>query len=171
MAALLGLLVLAHLGSRKIPVIRHCERCGGLICPVCTPFRGSGTQCVPCQNAFAVHTEADPDVVRKKRAEVARYQARVHVLPQRLSWVLPGVGHLWRGRSMEGIVYLFILTLFGTRFIWWEGWVPLPLGLTSSFSIPGLVVTVFLFLLFYGFVQYRMKRIRLQEVKSNFQRT
>jgi tetratricopeptide (TPR) repeat protein len=171
MAVLLGLLVLVHLGSRKIPVIRHCERCGGLICPVCTPFRGSGTQCIPCQNAFAANTAADPDVVRKKRAEVARYQTRVHVLPQRLSWALPGVGHLWRGRSIEGIVYLFILILFGTRLIWWEGWVPLPLDLVSPLSMPWLVVTLLLLFVFYGFVQYRMKRIRLQEVKSNFRRT
>ncbi len=171
MAAFLGLLGLVHLGSRKIPVIRHCERCGGLICPLCTPFRGSGTQCLACQNAFMVNTTADPDVVRKKRAEVAHYQTRVYVLPQRLSWVLPGVGHLMRGRSIEGIVYLFILALFGTRLIWWEGWIPLPLGLTSSLSIPWLVISVLGLLLFYGFVQYRMKCIRLQEVKSNFRRT
>ena len=171
MAALLGLLVLVHLGSRKIPVIRHCERCGGLICPLCTPFRGSGMQCVPCQTAFTVNTTADPDEARNKRAEVARYQTRVHVLPQRLSWVLPGVGHLMRGRAIEGIVYLFILALLGTRLIWWEGWIPLPLELTSSLSIPRLTVTILLLLLFYGFVQYRMKCIRLLEVKSNFQRT
>jgi tetratricopeptide (TPR) repeat protein len=171
MAGFLGLLILVHLESRKIPVIRHCERCGGLICPRCTSFRGGGTQCVPCQNAFAAHTTADSEVVRKKRTEVARYQTRMHVLPQRLSWVLPGVGHLMRGRSMEGIFYLFILSLFGTRLIWWEGWVPLPLGLTSFLSIPCLVFTVLLLLLFYGFVQYRMKCIRLQEVKSHFRRT
>lgn len=171
MAALLGLLVLVHLGTRKIPVIRHCERCGGLICPLCTPFRGSGIQCVPCQTAFTAHTTADPDVVRKKRAEVARHQTRAHVLPQRLSWVLPGVGHLMRGRSIEGIVYLFILALLGTRLIWWEGWIPLPLGPTSSLSIPLLAVVILLLLPFYGFVQYRMKCIRLQEVKENFRRT
>jgi len=102
---------------------------------------------------------------------VARYQTRVHVLPQRLSWVLPGVGHLMRGRAIEGIVYLFIFAFLGTRLIWWEGWIPLPLELTSSLSIPRLTVTILLLLLFYGFVQYRMKCIRLLEVKSNFQRT
>jgi len=171
MAALLGLLALVHLGSRKISRIRHCERCGGLICPLCTPFKGSGTQCVPCQNAFAANTTADPDVVRKKRAEVARYQTSVHVLPQRLSWVLPGVGHLMRGRSVEGIVYLFILSLLGTRLIWWEGWIPHPLDLNASLSIPWLAVTLLLLLVLYGFVQYRMKCIRVQEVKSNFRRT
>jgi tetratricopeptide (TPR) repeat protein len=171
MAALLGLLALVHLGSRKISLIRHCERCGGLICPLCTPFKGSGNQCVPCQNAFAANSAADPDVVRKKRAEVARYQTSVHALPQRLSWVLPGVGHLMRGRSIEGIVYLFILILLGTRLIWWEGWIPHPLGLNASLSIPWLAVTLLLLFLLYGFVQYRMKCIRVEEVKSNFRRT
>jgi hypothetical protein len=110
-------------------------------------------------------------VVRKKRAEVARYQTSVHALPQRLSWVLPGVGHLMRGRSMEGIVYLFILILLGTRLIWWEGWIPHPLGLNASLSIPWLAVTLLMLFLLYGFVQYRMKCIRVEEVKSNFRRT
>jgi tetratricopeptide (TPR) repeat protein len=171
MAALLGLLALIHLGSRRISIIRHCERCGGLICPLCTTFRGSGTQCIPCQNAFAANTTADPDVVRKKRAEVARYQTSVHVLPQRLSWFLPGMGHLMRGRSIEGIVYLFLFILLGTRLMGWEGWIPHPLGLTASLSIPWLAVILLLLLLIYGFVQYRMKCIRLQEVRSNFRRT
>jgi hypothetical protein len=76
-----------------------------------------------------------------------------------------------RGRSIEGIVYLFILALLGTRLIWWEGWIPLPLGPTSSLSIPLLAVVILLLLPFYGFVQYRMKCIRLQEVKENFRRT
>jgi tetratricopeptide (TPR) repeat protein len=171
MVAVLGLLALIHLGSRKTSLIRHCERCGGLICPLCTPFKGSGTQCVQCQNAFAANPTADPEVVRKKRSEVARYQTSVHALPQRLSWVLPGVGHLMRGRSMEGIVYLFILILLGTRLIWWEGWIPDPLGLNASLSIPWLAVTLLLLFLLYGFVQYRMKCIRVEEVKSNFRRT
>ncbi len=171
MAALLGLLALVHLGSRRISLIRHCERCGGLICPLCTPFKGSGTQCVPCLNAFAANPTADPDEVMKKRAEVARYQTSVHVLPQRLSWVLPGMGHLIRGRSIEGIVYLFILILLGTRLIWWKGWIPHPLGLNASLSIPWLAVTLLLLLLLFGFVQFRMKCIRVQEVKSNFRRT
>jgi len=33
-----------------------------------------------------------------------------------------------RGRSLEGIFYLFILNLWGTRLLWWEGWIPLPWG-------------------------------------------
>ncbi|NWF56557.1 MAG: tetratricopeptide repeat protein [Syntrophaceae bacterium] len=171
MAALLGLLGLVHLGSRRIPVIRHCERCGTLICPLCNPLRGAGIQCLPCQNAFTANPAADLEVVRKKRGEVARYQTRVHLLPQRISWILPGMGHLMRGRSLEGIVYLFVLTLMATRFVWWEGWVPLPLSPAASRSVSGLVMAGLLFLLFYGFVQYRMECIRLQEVKSHFQRT
>jgi len=93
MAASLGLLVLVHLGSRKMPVIRHCERCGGLICRYVTPFRGSGMQCVPCPERIYRQYHGRPRRGKKKRAEVAHYQTRVHVLPQRLSWVLPGVGH------------------------------------------------------------------------------
>jgi tetratricopeptide (TPR) repeat protein len=162
MVVLFALLGGIHLASRRWSLIRSCERCGTLICSRCTRSRVIGNQCVQCLNAFTANSNADPKVIRKKRAAVARYQSRLNFLPQRLSWLLPGVGHLMRGRTGEGILYLFVLFLFLTRAIWWSGWIPNPLAPDSSLGIPWLVITVGLFIFFYLFVQYRMNRIRLQ---------
>jgi hypothetical protein len=162
MGVLFALLGGIHLASRRWSLIRSCERCGTLICSRCSRSRVIGTQCVQCLNAFTANSNADPKVIRKKRAAVARYQSRLNFLPQRLSWLLPGVGHLMRGRTGEGILYLFVLFLFLTRAIWWSGWIPNPLAPDSSLGIPWLVITVGLFIFFYLFVQYRMNRIRLQ---------
>jgi tetratricopeptide (TPR) repeat protein len=170
MAVLFGLLGLVHLGSQRLSLIRNCERCGSLICSRCTRSRVIGNQCVQCLNAFTVNATSDPKVVRKKRAEVARYQSRLNFLPQRLSWFLPGVGHLMRGRSLEGILYLFLLILFLTRGIWWSGWIPDPLALGSPLGVPWLIITVVLFILFYVWAQYRMSRIRLKGGMSYFRR-
>jgi tetratricopeptide (TPR) repeat protein len=170
MAVLFGLLGLVHLASQRLSLIRNCERCGSLICSRCTRSRVIGNQCVQCLNAFTVNTASDPKVVRKKRAEVARYQTRLNFLPQRLSWFLPGVGHLMLGRSLEGILYLFLLILFLTRGIWWSGWIPDPLALGSSLAVPWLVIAVVLFILFYVWAQYRMNRIRLKGGMFHFRR-
>jgi hypothetical protein len=121
-------------------------------------------------NAFTVNATSDPKVVRKKRAEVARYQARMNFLPQRLPWFLPGVGHLMRGHSLEGVLYLFLLILFLTRGLWWSGWIPDPLALGSSLAVPWLLIAAFLFILFYVWAQYRMNRIRLKGGMSHFRR-
>jgi len=160
-----------HLASRRLSLIRSCERCGTLICSRCTRSRVIGNQCVQCLNAFTAKSNADPKVVRKKRAEVARYQARLNFLPQRLSWILPGMGHLMRGHTIAGIFYLFTLILFLTRAIWWSGWIPNPLAPGSSLGIPWLVIAVGLFVFFYLFVQYRMNRIRLQGGMAYLRRT
>ena len=162
LAALFLLLGGVHLMSRGLSLIRSCERCGTLICSRCSRSRVIGNQCIQCLNAFTASSNADPKVIRKKRAAVARYQSRQNFLPQRLSWILPGAGHLMRGRTGEGLFYLFVLFLFLTRAIWWSGWIPNPLSPDSSLGIPWLVFALGLFIFFYLFVQYRMKQIRLQ---------
>jgi tetratricopeptide (TPR) repeat protein len=171
MAVLFALLGGVHLVSRRLSLIRSCERCGTLICSRCTRSRVIGTQCVQCLNAFTAQSSADPKVVRKKRAAVARYQSRLNFLPQRLSWILPGAGHLMRGHTLEGVFYFFVLILFLTRVIWWKGWVPNPLSAGPSLGIPWLVIAVVLFIFFYLFVQYRMNRIRLQGGVAYLRRT
>jgi Flp pilus assembly protein TadD len=171
MAVLFALLGGIHLVSRRLSLIRSCERCGTLLCSRCTRSRVIGNQCVQCLNAFTANSNADPQVVRKKRAAVARYQSRLNFLPQKLSWILPGVGHLMRGHTVEGILYLFVLILFLTRVIWWSGWIPNPLSPESSLGIPWLIIAVGLFIFFYLFVQYRMNRIRLQGGMTYLRRT
>ena len=170
MGGLFILLGLVHLASRRLSLIRSCERCGALICSRCARSRVIGNQCVQCLNAFTANSAGDPKVVRKKRAEVARYQARLNFFPQRISWFIPGVGHLMRGRSLEGILYLFLLILFVTRWIWWSGWIPDPLAVVGRLAIPWLAISGVLFVLFYLWVQYRMSRIHAQGGFSYFRR-
>ena len=171
MAFLFVLLGGIHLASRRLSLIRSCERCGTLLCSRCTRSRVIGNQCVQCLNAFTASSDADPKVVSKKRAAVARYQSRLNFLPQKLSWILPGAGHLMRGHTAEGVLYLFALILFLTRAIWWSGWIPNPLSPESSLGIPWLIIAVGLFIFFYLFVQYRMNRIRLQGGMTYLRRT
>jgi tetratricopeptide (TPR) repeat protein len=83
--------------------------------------------------------------------------------PQRISLIVPGLGHLIRGNSKEGILYLFIFILFVVQVILWGGWLSNPMVLNPNFSLPRMVILAILFLLFYGRVQHRMKHIRSQE--------
>jgi tetratricopeptide (TPR) repeat protein len=159
-ASFLVLLVLIHLFSRNKPMIKKCERCGHLICSRCLRSMVMGSQCSQCITAFTARSSADPQGVKQKRSEVARYQARRQSLPQWLSLILPGAGHLVHGRSKEGFIYLFIFVLFLAKALLWQGWVPTPMILAILPSIPWMILTGLLFLVYYGFVQYRMIRFR-----------
>jgi hypothetical protein len=167
-ACILVLLGLIHLFTRNRSMIRNCERCGQLICSRCTRSMVMGNQCSQCISAFTARSSADPQEVKQKRSKVARYQARRQSLPQRLSLILPGVGHLIRGHSKEGIIYLFIFILFLTKALLWRGWVPSPMILSILPSLPWMIVTGILFLAYYGFVQYRMNRVRSRGGKFYF---
>jgi len=167
-AVLLGLFGLMQIATRNKPLIRRCERCGRLICSGCIRSRVVGNQCSQCLNAFTARPSADPQGVKQKRAEVAKHQARRRSIPQWLSLILPGCGHLLRDRSKEGMVFLFIFILFLTKGILWRGWIPDPMVQGIFLSIPWMVVMAILFLFYYGFVQYRMIRLRPKGGKSYF---
>ena len=159
-AALLVFLGFIHAACRWKVSIRRCERCGRLICFRCTRSMVIGNQCSQCINVFSPGSVADPKVVKQKKAEVARYQARQRSLPQRLSWILPGVGHLLCKRSGEGVLYLFLFFLFLTKIFLWKVGIPSPLAIDISPDLPWMVGMAVLFLVFYSFVQYRMMRFR-----------
>jgi tetratricopeptide (TPR) repeat protein len=164
---LLALLLIVQLATRGKVLIRNCEKCGRLICSRCTRSMVIGNQCSQCVNAFTARTSSDPQVVKQKRAEVARYQDRKKSFVRWFSLFLPGGGHLWRNDSQEGIVYLFIFILFLMKIIFWRGWIPTPVVLDISFDFLWMIITAALFLFYYGLVQYRI-RLHLRERKFNF---
>jgi tetratricopeptide (TPR) repeat protein len=170
LGALFLLLGMVHLGSRRLSYIRICERCGNVICSRCSHSRVIGTQCVQCLNSFVPHTSVDPEVVRKKRAAVARYRSWQTFFPQRISLFLPGGGHLIRGYTKEGILYLFVFTLFLTQVFLWGADLPDPLVLKPALSLPLAGIGAALFLLFYGLVQYRVRQILAEGGKSHFRK-
>jgi tetratricopeptide (TPR) repeat protein len=166
-AALLLILLMIHVTTRGKVLIRNCENCGGLICSRCTRSMVIGNQCSRCVKAFAASTSTEPQVVNQKRAEIAKYRERKNSFIRWFSLILPGGGHLWRDDSREGVVYLFIFLLFLMKIIWWRGFIPSPVLLENSFDHLWMGMTIMLFLIYYGFVQYRI-RICLRERKYNF---
>ncbi len=161
-AVMLLILFLVHVTTRGKVSIRNCENCGGLICSRCVRSMVIGNQCSPCVKAFTTATSAEPEAASQQRAEVAKYRWRKNTFLRLFSLVLPGGGHLWRDDAKEGIVYLFIFVLFGMKVLWWRGFIPSPLVAEMPIHLLWVAVTGGLFLLYYGFVQYRI-RLRSRE--------
>jgi hypothetical protein len=106
--------------------------------------------------------------MKDKRLEVARYQLRQHALSRWLSLVFPGAGHVHRAHVKEGFLYLFLGALFLMKAALWNGFIPDPMDLKVSSSIPWVVLFLYFFLVYYVWVQVRMSRILRREVKFYF---
>jgi tetratricopeptide (TPR) repeat protein len=170
-AGFLVLLGLGHWGIRRKPLIRRCERCGRLICSRCSRSLVIGNQCSQCVKAFSKSPSGDPQLMKDKRLEVAKYQLRQHNRSRWLSLALPGAGHLHRGHTKEGFLYFFLVALYLVKAGFWSGWVPDALDMEISFSTPGIVIAFFLAVGFYVWVQLRMLQILRREAKFYFRAT
>jgi tetratricopeptide (TPR) repeat protein len=158
-AVLAILLALVFKITRRGRPIAACDRCGRLICGRCARSRVLGNQCSQCLHALAPEpTRADPETVKGKRVEVMRFREKRRVQIARLSFVLPGSGHLFGGPSWEGTLYVFIFFLFLAKAACWQGFVGVPFGPGVLSDIPGKLLAGVLFLLFYVWVQVRVRR-------------
>jgi tetratricopeptide (TPR) repeat protein len=154
---LLGLLLWLN---RRAPLIRNCDRCGRVFCSRCTRSAVMGNQCLQCLHAFTAKTANNPKELKRRRERAARVKGRRQSFPEKISLILPGIGHMLRGHVIEGLAYLFILVLFVTKVVFWQGWVPNPLILGRQNPLPWIALISILFGLYYIFVQVRLHRIR-----------
>ncbi len=167
-AAFLLLLGAIHWGERRRPLLRRCERCGRLICSRCSRSLVIGNQCLQCVHAFSKNPNGDAQRLKEKRLEVAQHQLRELALSRWVSFLLPGAGHIHRGHAQEGFLYLFIGSYFLVSGLLWGRWIPNPLNLGLSSALPGMAATLFFFVAFYGWVQFRMVQILRREAKFYF---
>lgn len=145
------------LGERFL--IRSCESCGQIMCSLCRRSMMTGQNCYQCRKIFSNKPSGDPQIIAKKKTEVARYRDRQKSIPVFLSRIVPGVGHLFRGRSLEGAFSLFLFILLIVKLGLGSGWMPSPMVVNVPFVLPGMILTSLLLIGIYGWVQFRMKRL------------
>lgn len=93
--------------QRRLKLSCRCDRCGSLRCISCWPeFSGTGL-CHQCIYHKLRGSYVDPKEMwsREKRIDESR-RARRH-LAVVLTFLMPGVGHVLRGRALRGVIFLF----------------------------------------------------------------
>ncbi len=96
----------------------RCPRCGRPLCPRCKSGRESHAYCSQCLHLFVLGDGLAPETKTRKLYEIERHE-RMGRLGRRLcAAVLPGAGHVLRGRPWAGCTLLF-LWLLG-----WIAWAP-----------------------------------------------
>lgn len=110
LVSLLGLAVclsLAVVGPRDAPA-RRCIRCGRPFCHQCKSSREGREYCSQCLHLFVLRDGLAPGTRSRKLYEVERYERRSKLARKLVSLLLPGTGHLLRGRMGRGLLLLLL---------------------------------------------------------------
>ncbi len=105
-----GLIILGiiTLLGQRLPLSYTCSSCGQPVCRKCNPPGRNPSFCQPCYSVFYGHGGLDPKLRTKKMLSARRYRRLAQNAGLITTIVLPGSGHLFRGRSVTGFVFLLV---------------------------------------------------------------
>ena len=104
MVTLAGLFVCPLLGAGRAAA-RRCIRCGRPFCAFCKSNREGHEYCSQCVHLFVLGDGLAPETKTRKLYEVDRFARRGRRVRRAASLLLPGAGHLLRGRTVRGLVF------------------------------------------------------------------
>jgi tetratricopeptide (TPR) repeat protein len=105
--ALLGCFATALVAGGK-PVARPCIRCGRAFCLRCTSGREAQEYCSQCLHLYVLRDGLAPETKAKKVYEVERHERNTRGARRVLSVVLPGAGHVVRGKTGRGLLLIVV---------------------------------------------------------------
>lgn len=82
---------------------RGCIRCGRAFCGHCKSGREGHEYCTQCQHLFVLGDGLAPETKTRKLYEVRRHERRTRLSRRIAGIVVPGAGHLLRGRGLLGV--------------------------------------------------------------------
>jgi tetratricopeptide (TPR) repeat protein len=120
----LGFLIVMSSYSQARRFLTRCPMCG---IPTYRFYSGTSEKehiCFNCYRIFIQKEKLHPRVTEGKSHQVRRFQEENRFVSRFLSFFFLGVGNLWKERSIQGIVSLFLFFIFILRFIYWNGVIP-----------------------------------------------
>lgn len=136
-----GLIVFAALfyASSKSRAFR-CSRCDRIVCNICSRDSRWGQMCPDCYSALVkVH---DHDRQRRVNALLAAYEHknRKRKIARALSFLPPGIAHIYSGRAMSGMLLAWAFGFFASA-LWLNPFVGTGMaGLSHSWLNPLLIL-------------------------------
>ncbi|PYQ30432.1 MAG: hypothetical protein DMF56_06365 [Acidobacteria bacterium] len=113
-AALLALLLAVVVWGlrRRIGFANACIKCGRTFCPRCKSARESATYCTQCIHIYLKRDGVSLDTKRQKLEEVTSYQSGMARRNRVFATFLPGSAQIMEGRTVSGIIGIFLFALF-----------------------------------------------------------
>ncbi len=122
--AIFAALALVALGflAPVIQVSRECHRCGRAVSRKSDPeLSAVSTMCAQCVNVFARPEAVVPSQKVKKQLEISRYRHAIDRFAYFLGFIWPGLGHVYSGAPLSGVLYAFLFGCGVSALIFREG--------------------------------------------------
>ncbi|MDI6744555.1 MAG: tetratricopeptide repeat protein [Thermodesulfovibrionales bacterium] len=136
----------------------RCQRCGVILCGKCGKEKLWGEMCSLCYKSLIKLDALDSRIRVAKQLEVQELQKKKRRVIGILSFVPPGIAHIYWGRILSGILFLwlflFLLLLILLKPLFSTG---LSLFSHSWITIPASVIMVSLYLIFNIDARRRLK--------------
>jgi hypothetical protein len=129
----------------------RCSLCG--VISNQTPAKKGGQRriCVRCFRILK-GKEIDRELKESKLRETKGFQRRMGIYDTLFSLLIPGIGHIWKGYTVRGLIYLSIFFIFLARFYYWQGVVPPDIPAATPGMVGGVSLLIVTFILFYLWV-------------------
>jgi tetratricopeptide (TPR) repeat protein len=110
LAAILS--VVLWLRRRKSGYANACIKCGRTFCYRCKSSRESATYCTQCIHIYLKRDGVSLDTKRQKLEEVQQHQGGATLRNRLFTTIVPGSGQLLEGRTLLGLLGLFLFFFF-----------------------------------------------------------
>jgi tetratricopeptide (TPR) repeat protein len=126
--AALALLGLGGLRRGRGPA-KGCDKCGRPVCRRCDPELGIGTSlCNQCVHVFARKGAVPGSIKVRKQIEIRRHQERQSRIAYAFGAFGAGLGHLFSGLTVSGVIYAYVFLVGLAALVLREGVLRAPFG-------------------------------------------
>ena len=141
--AAIAVLAIHFMVARLRPSGR-CDRCGREVCKRCdSDARPAEALCAQCVNVFIRRSGVDAQERARKEYAVEIYHRRRHLIARGLA-VLAGAGHLMRGETVRGLVFLVMASSLFASIVLWRGVAHEPLAVQVGIPVLRVLFTLLL---------------------------
>jgi tetratricopeptide (TPR) repeat protein len=110
--AAIALAFTVWLRRRRNGFAGSCIKCGRTFCHRCKSARESATYCTQCIHIYLKRDGVSLDTKKTKLEEVQDHQSGIVTRNRIFATILPGAGQMLEGRTLSGILGLFVFFLF-----------------------------------------------------------
>ena len=141
--AVLLLVAALTVGRRFLRPATRCIKCNEISCAKCRPELSGTGLCNQCVYYRIRSSYVDPKEtwLREKRIENSqRFRRKLETF---LTFILPGAGHLLRGRSVRGVVFMFALATSIAAIFFFQPMVQLAAPVVTPEALGSVISTAF----------------------------
>jgi tetratricopeptide (TPR) repeat protein len=126
----------------------RCSQCGAISSQPFGKREGRKSVCVRCFRILK-GKEIDRVLKENKLRETKGFQTRMGIYDKLFPLLIPGVGHIWKGYNVRGLLYLSIFYVLLAKFYYWKGIVPPAIPSSTYGMFVGVPLIILACVLFY----------------------